>query len=213
MTQSLLAALSGLCFGLSLIVAIGAQNAFVLRQGLVRQHVLIIVSVCALADIVLIFAGVAGLGSLIIALPWLLAGIELVGGLFVVTYGVLSARRAFKPAVLLGGETGVGMSVQVALSTTLALTFLNPHVYLDTVLLMGSVAGTYGAQRWFFGLGASLGSVLWFFSLGFGARSLRPLFAKPIAWRVLDIVIAVVMFAIGGTLLGGFIQHVWFPQG
>ena len=205
----LLAALAGLGFGLSLIVAIGAQNAFVLRQGLIRNHVLIIVTICAVADVALIFAGIAGLGALITSVGWLLPAIELVGGLFVATYGVLAAKRALSSESLAPTAETAGMSAALAITTTLGLTLLNPHVYLDTVLLLGSVASTYGANRWWFGLGAGIGSIAWFFSLGFGARMLKPVFAKPTAWRILDIAIAVVMFAIAATLLVGFVQHVF----
>jgi L-lysine exporter family protein LysE/ArgO len=210
MPHAVLTAFAGLGFGLSLIVAIGAQNAFVLRQGLIRNHVLAIVLICAAADALLIFAGIAGLGALITSVSWLLPAIELVGGLFVVTYGVFAAKRALSSETLTPVEGGSGMSLGLAITTTLGLTFLNPHVYLDTLLLLGSVAGTYGAERWWFGLGACVGSFAWFFSLGFGARALKPVFAKPIAWRILDVVIALVMFAIGGSLLFGFVQHLWF---
>ena len=210
MPHAFLTALAGLGFGLSLIVAIGAQNAFVLRQGLIRNHILAIVLICACADALLIFAGIAGLGALITSVSWLLPAIELVGGVFVVTYGVFAAKRALSSETLTPVEGGSGMGLGLAITTTLGLTFLNPHVYLDTVLLLGSVAGTYGPERWWFGLGACVGSFAWFFSLGFGARALKPVFAKAIAWRVLDIVIAIVMFAIGGSLLVGFVQHVWF---
>jgi L-lysine exporter family protein LysE/ArgO len=212
MSATPLAALAGLGFGLSLIVAIGAQNAFVLRQGLIREHVLLIVSICAAADAILILAGIAGLGALINSVSWVMLVIELVGGIFVAAYGVLAARRALRDEALTPESGATGMTTLVAVTTTLGLTFLNPHVYLDTVLLLGSVGGTYGVNRWWFGAGAALGSILWFFSLGFGARLLRPVFAKPIAWRILDIAIAVVMFAIAANLLAGFIGHVW-PSG
>lgn len=209
MPAHILAAIAGLGFGLSLIVAIGAQNAFVLRQGLIRNHVLLIVTICAVADATLIFAGIAGLGALITSVNWLLAAIELIGGMFVATYGVFAARRALSSESLAPTGDAQGMTTAVAITTTLGLTLLNPHVYLDTVLLLGSVASTYGMNRWWFGLGAAFGSVIWFFSLGFGARMLKPLFAKPLAWRILDIVIALIMFAIAGTLLVGFVQHVF----
>ena len=209
MPAPFLAALAGLGFGLSLIVAIGAQNAFVLRQGLIRNHVLIIVTICAVADAALIFAGIAGLGALITSVGWLLPAIELVGGIFVGTYGVLAARRALSSESLAPTGETAGLTVAVALTTTLGLTLLNPHVYLDTVLLLGSVASTYGINRWWFGLGSAIGSFVWFFSLGFGARMLKPLFAKPLAWRILDIAIAIVMFAIAASLLVGFVQHVF----
>jgi L-lysine exporter family protein LysE/ArgO len=208
MPTQFLAAIAGLGFGLSLIVAIGAQNAFVLRQGLIRNHVLIIVVICAVCDVALIFAGIAGLGALITSIGWLLPAIELVGGLFVATYGVFAATRALSSERLAPTAETAGLTTAVAITTTLGLTLLNPHVYLDTVLLLGSVASTYGVNRWWFGLGASMGSITWFFSLGFGARMLKPVFAKPIAWRILDIAIAVVMFAIAGTLLVGFVQHI-----
>ena len=208
MPAQLLAALAGLGFGLSLIVAIGAQNAFVLRQGLIKNHVLIIVSICAACDVALIVAGIAGLGALITSVGWLLSAIELVGGLFVAAYGVFAAKRALSSASLAPTAESSGLTTMVAITTTFGLTLLNPHVYLDTVLLLGSVASTYQGNRWWFGLGASIGSIAWFFSLGFGARLLRPVFAKPVAWRILDIAIAIVMFTIAASLLVGFAQHI-----
>jgi L-lysine exporter family protein LysE/ArgO len=211
MPAPLLAALAGLGFGLSLIVAIGAQNAFVLRQGLIRNHVFIIVAICAVADLALIFAGIAGLGALITSVGWLLPAIELVGGVFVATYGIFAAKRAISSESLAPTAQSAGLTTAAAITTTLGLTLLNPHVYLDTVLLLGSVASTYGFNRWWFGLGAGIGSIAWFFSLGFGARMLRPVFAKPLAWRILDIAIAIVMFVIAATLLVGFVQHVTVP--
>jgi L-lysine exporter family protein LysE/ArgO len=202
----LLAALAGLGLGLSLIIAIGAQNAFVLRQGLRREHVLAVVLICAVSDAVLIIVGVAGGGALFTALPWLVEIIRWVGAAFLITYGVLAAVRAIrrpKPdADGLRSDTGPGTtSLVVAITTCLALTWLNPHVYLDTVLLLGSVGSTHGADRWWFAGGATLGSILWFTSLGFGARLLAPLFAKPLAWRILDGIIAIVMIAIALSLL------------
>jgi L-lysine exporter family protein LysE/ArgO len=207
MTPLLTAALAGLGFGLSLIVAIGAQNAFVLRQGLRKEHVFVIVAICAVSDALLIALGVAGLGAIIQQLEWLLLLIELVGGLFLCTYGVMAAKRAWKPEVLNTDTGGKAVSLKVAAGTALALTYLNPHVYLDTVLLLGSIAGTYEANRWWFAAGAMLGSVIWFSTLGFGARLLDPVFKKPSAWRVLDAIIAVVMFSLGMSLLVSFVQH------
>ena len=203
----LLTALAGFGLGLSLIVAIGAQNAFVLRQGLRREHVLAVVLLCALSDAALIAAGVAGGGVLFTALPWLVGVIRWAGAAFLLGYGVLAAVRAIrrpKPdaAGLRAGMGGAG-SLGAAITTCLALTWLNPHVYLDTVLLLGSVAATHGDLRWFFAGGAVAGSILWFTGLGFGARLLAPLFAKPLAWRVLDGVIAVVMVALALTLALG----------
>lgn len=201
------AAVAGLGFGLSLIIAIGAQNAFVLRQGLRKEHVAVIVAICAISDALLIAVGVAGLGTLIQQVAWLLLVIELVGGLFLVTYGVLAARRALKPQALDAETGGASISLQAAAATAIALTYLNPHVYLDTVLLLGSIAGTYEENKWWFAAGAMLGSVLWFSALGFGARLLAPLFTKPVAWRILDIFISLVMFTLGGMLLVSFVQH------
>ncbi len=189
-------------------MAIGAQNAFVLRQGLRKEHVFVIVAICAVSDALLIALGVAGLGAIIQQLEWLLLLIELVGGLFLCTYGVMAAKRAWKPEVLTTDTGGKAVSLKVAAGTALALTYLNPHVYLDTVLLLGSIAGTYEANRWWFAAGAMLGSVIWFSTLGFGARLLDPVFKKPSAWRVLDAIIAVVMFSLGTSLLVSFLQHV-----
>jgi L-lysine exporter family protein LysE/ArgO len=196
-----LALLSGLGFGLSLIVAIGAQNAFVLRQGLRREHVLPVVAICALSDAALITLGVGGLGSLLQLVPWLLVVVRIGGAAFLIVYGILAARRALRPSTLIAADDGGTTPLWTAIVTVLALTWLNPHVYLDTVVLLGSVAGTHGDDRWWFGVGAVVASILWFTALGYGARFLRPLFAKPFAWRVLDAVIAVVMIAIAVSLL------------
>lgn len=206
MPASLAAALTGLAFGLSLIVAIGAQNAFVLRTGLRRVHVLPVVAVCALSDAALIAAGVAGLGTLVDQHPAVLTVARLAGAAFLLGYAVVAARRALRPAGALTTEDADAAAptrVWPVVATCLALTWLNPHVYLDTVVLLGSVAGTHGADRWWFGGGAVLGSLLWFTGLGYGARLLRPLFARPGAWRVLDGVIALVMTAIALSLLLG----------
>jgi L-lysine exporter family protein LysE/ArgO len=205
-TTPLLAALAGLGLGLSLIIAIGAQNAFVLRQGLRREHVLPVVLVCAISDAVLIAAGVAGGGVLFSAVPWLVDVIRWAGAIFLAVYGILAAVRALrtpKPdaAGLRAGTGPVTASLFATVGTAVALTWLNPHVYLDTVLLLGSVASTHGDERWWFAGGAMLGSILWFTSLGFGARLLAPLFARPLAWRLLDGVIAVVMIALAVLLV------------
>ena len=202
----MLAALSGLGFGLSLIIAIGAQNAFVLRQGLRREHVLPIVAICAVSDALLIGLGVGGLGTLLQYVPWLLVVVRIGGAAFLIVYGILAARRAFRPASLIAEDDGTATPLWTAVLTALALTWLNPHVYLDTIVLLGSVAGTHGEERWWFGIGAVVASILWFTALGFGARYLRPLFAKPIAWRILDGVIAVVMIAIAVSLLLGLAE-------
>ena len=191
--------LAGFLTGLSLIVAIGAQNAFVLRQGLLRKHVLIIVVICALSDALLITLGVLGLGSLISALPWLLEVIRWVGVAFLVWYGSSSLRRFVKQDSLKAAESSVG-SLKQAVVTTLALTFLNPHVYLDTVIFIGGIANSFGDQKWWFVLGAITASFLWFFSLGFGASRASVLVSKPVFWKILDIFIAAVMFSLATTL-------------
>jgi L-lysine exporter family protein LysE/ArgO len=195
--------LAGLGLGLSLIVAIGAQNAFVLRQGLRREHVLVVVVICALSDAVLIALGIAGLGALIQQADWLLVVVRIAGAAFLIWYGVRSAMRAFRPATLDADPAGNPISLRTAVATVLALTWLNPHVYLDTVVLLGSIGATHGDTRWWFAAGAALGSVLWFSALGFGSRMLRPLFARPVSWRVLDGLIAIVMIGIAVSLLLG----------
>jgi len=199
----LTALLAGLGLGLSLIIAIGAQNAFVLRQGLRREHVLLVVAVCAASDAVLIVAGIAGLGALIEQVEWALIVVRIAGAAFLTWYGIGAVRRALRPKALEAEEGGERMPRRTALLTVLALTWLNPHVYLDTVVLLGSIGGTYGDQRWWFALGAVAGSILWFTALGFGSRALRLLFAKPVAWRVLDVIIAIVMFALAASLIVG----------
>jgi L-lysine exporter family protein LysE/ArgO len=195
--------LAGLGLGLSLIVAIGAQNAFVLRQGLRREHVLVVVAICALSDAILIALGVAGLGALIEQAEWLLVVVRIAGAAFLTWYGVRSALRAVRPGTLDADPAGSPISLKAAVLTVLALTWLNPHVYLDTVVLLGSIGATHGDDRWWFALGAAIGSVLWFSLLGFGSRLLRPLFARPASWRVLDALIAVVMVAIAVSLIVG----------
>jgi L-lysine exporter family protein LysE/ArgO len=202
----LLAMAAGFGTGLSLIVAIGAQNAFVLRQGIRRHAVLAVVAICAVSDAVLIALGVAGVGSVVHAQPVALTVVGLAGGAFLVGYGILALRRVFRPAALTAsGEPAADTagSTRGAVLTCLTMTWLNPHVYLDTVLLLGSVAATHGALRWDFGLGAVLASICWFAGLGFGARLLRGFFARPGSWRVLDGLVAATMITLGVTLLAG----------
>lgn len=203
---AILACASGLGFGLSLIVAIGAQNVFLLRQGLRREHVLPIVAIFAASDAVLIAVGVAEIGSLVQFLPGTLMVARIAGAAFLLGYGVLAARRALSPSALDAGPAGPRMTLWAAVAACAALTWLNPHVYLDTVLLLGSVAGAHGDNRWWFGLGAAAGSILWFTALGYGARLLHPLFARPAAWRVLDALVALIMTAIAAGLLLGLAQ-------
>lgn len=203
MTAHALALLAGFGIGLSLIVVIGAQNALVLRQGIRREHVTQIVLVCAISDAILIFAGVAGLGVIVEAAPRLLDVVTVLGAAFLLSYAVIAARRALRPGALSTDPSGPPLSLRRAVTTAVALTWLNPHVYLDTVLLLGSVAGSYGSDRWWFGFGAALGSVVWFSGLGYGARLLRPVFSKPMAWRILDSFIAILMTVIAIELLLG----------
>ena len=242
--------LAGLGLGFSLIIAIGAQNLFVLRQGLRREHVLAVAAICAISDAVLIALGVSGVGFVLQAVPWLVDVVRWAGALFLVTYGVLAARRAFQPSgeafaadddggdaqpagrpvsavpgepVHAGADecllepvdsaTHVRSDIRTAPATSahtrllpviltcLALTWLNPHVYLDTVFLLGTVANTHGEERWLFAAGAMAASIVWFFGLAFGARLLSRWLSTPRAWRILDAVIAVVMVALGVSLV------------
>ena len=240
----MLTVFSGLGLGLSLIIAIGAQNVFVLRKGIRRQHVIAVVIICAVSDALLIAAGVAGLGFVITSAPWLIVVARWAGALFLFVYGILAARRAW-----LGGEqitvdtaddtaddadgdaadgehdssvTPPGSAAQpeqgaVALRpttttrsrtplapvvlTVLALTWLNPHVYLDTVLMLGSIAATHGDERWLFATGAIVASIIWFTALGFGARHLGRWLRTPRSWRILDGLIAVVMITLAVSLV------------
>lgn len=233
--------LVGLGLGFSLIIAIGAQNLFVLRQGIRREHVFAVAAICALSDLALIVVGVSGIGAVLQAVPWLVDVIRWAGAAFLVGYGLLAARRAFRPsgeALVTDGadadaarqpDAGAGTpvasggpaasagrvasvaptatlvatrtSLTAAVLTCLALTWLNPHVYLDTVFLLGSVANTHGDGRWAFAAGAGIASIVWFFGLAYGARLLGGVLGSPRAWRVLDALIAVVMIVLGVLLV------------
>ncbi|MEO3758951.1 L-lysine exporter [Mycobacterium sp. B14F4] len=183
-----------------LIAAIGAQNAFVLRQGIRGEHVLAVAAVCTISDVVLIAAGIAGFGVLIAAHPGAVAVAKFGGAAFLVGYGMLAARRAWRPSALTPSEKAPARLLEV-LVTCLALTWLNPHVYLDTVVLLGALANEHRDQRWLFGIGAVTASAVWFFSLGLGARRLAGLFATPMTWRILDGLIAVTMVTLGVSLV------------
>lgn len=216
--------LAGIGLGLSLIVAIGAQNLFVLRQGIRREHVFAVAAICAVSDAVLIALGVSGVGLVLAAVPWLIDVVRWAGAAFLLAYGVLAARRAWRPSgqALAIAETEDAVSVPLAdaptgaptttatargtrlapvVLTCLALTWLNPHVYLDTVFLLGSVANTHGDDRWLFAAGAMIASIAWFFGLAYGARFLGRWLSTPRAWRILDGIIAVVMIALGVSLV------------
>ena len=191
----------GFLLGLSLIVAIGAQNAFVLRQGLRREHVFVICAVCAGSDAILIAAGAMGFGALVKALPWLAPVMRFGGAAFLFAYALRSLWSALKPHRGLDPARNEPRSLSVTLMMCLAFTWLNPHVYLDTVVLLGSVSTRYGDQRMIFAAGAMTASCLFFFSLGYGARLLRPLFANPKAWRILDAGIGITMAALAAKLV------------
>ncbi|MGP6172361.1 LysE/ArgO family amino acid transporter [Microbacterium sp. A196] len=197
---------AGLGLGLSLIVAIGAQNVYVLRQGIRRQHVLAVVAICALSDAVLIAAGVAGLGFLLQAAPWLVNAARVLGAFFLFGYAALAARRALKGTeeglhIETASEKTTGSGLVPVILAVLALTWLNPHVYLDTVLMLGSIAATHGDSRWVFAGGAIVASLAWFTALGYGARYLGRWLKTARAWRILDAGIAVVMLSIAINLL------------
>ena len=243
---NLSSALAGVGLGLSLIIAIGAQNVFVLRQGIRREHVFVVAAICALSDLALIVVGVSGIGAVLEAVPWLVDVIRWAGAAFLVAYGLLAARRAVRPGgealVADAGESGNGdadaarqpdagagtptasggpaasvtrdiratatatrtrarTGLLTAIVTCLALTWLNPHVYLDTVFLLGSIANTHGDGRWAFAVGAGIASIAWFFGLAYGARLLGGVLASPRSWRVLDGLIAVVMIGLGVSLV------------
>lgn len=195
------ATVAGFSLGFSLILAIGSQNAFVLRQGLRREHVFWICLTCAFSDALLIAAGVGGFGRITTLIPWFTPAMRYGGALFLATYGMISFRSAWRGGQSLEtSETG-GASLKTAIATCLALTWLNPHVYLDTVVLLGSVSAQYDPNYLWFGVGAVFASFVFFFSLGYGARLLAPFFAKENAWRVLDVIIGIIMWGIAISLL------------
>lgn len=190
----------GFLLSLSLILAIGAQNAFVLRQGLRREHVFWVCAVCAISDAVLIAAGVAGFGTLAEAVPWFETVMRYGGAAFLLVYGARSALSAWRGGgTLEAGEQG-GQSLKSTVLTLLAITFLNPHVYLDTLVLVGSISAQY-PDKVAFAAGAILSSLVFFFVLGYGARLLQPVFSRPVSWRILDALIAITMWAIAYSLL------------
>lgn len=192
--------LQGFLTCLGLIVAIGAQNAFVLRQGVRREHVGVVVALCAGADAVLIMSGVAGLGPLVAAHPAAVATVRWAGAAFLLGTALVAGRRALRGGATLQPGRGGADGRRAAVLACLAFTFLNPHVYLDMVVL-GSLAGRHGDGRWAFAAGAASASLVWFGALGFGAGRLRPLFGRPSAWRVLDGAVAVVMAGLAASLV------------
>jgi L-lysine exporter family protein LysE/ArgO len=189
------AAVAGLLTGWSLIVAIGAQNAYVLRLGLTREHVLVAVAICSLADVALIAGGIGGGGGLVLAHAGLLVGLKWFGVAYLVAFALRSFWRARHTGALRSGGEPTASAARVAV-TTAAFTFLNPHVYLDTVLLLGSVANQYGSHRWLFGAGAASASVSWFSLLGFGAHRASRVMARPGTWRALDLGIGCIVLGV-----------------
>ena len=193
---------TGLASGLALIVAIGAQNTFVLRRGIRRQHVLPVALLCIAADALLISLGIAGLGAVLRSHPAWIDIARQAGALFLLAYAGHAFRRALIGQQSLD-EAGEGATLRVALLSCLGFTFLNPHTYLDTVVLLGALGNQQGEEgRWLFGAGAITASLLWFFALAYGARLLSPLFRRPVAWRVLDSLIALTLLALALNLFG-----------
>jgi L-lysine exporter family protein LysE/ArgO len=191
--------LPGLFTGLSLIIAIGAQNAFVIRQGLTRRHVFTVVAICTIIDASLIALGIGGLGAAISGLPWLLEVIRWFGVAYLTWFGIKSVISATKTQTL--DPSGVeSKSVGRVIATVVTLSLLNPHVYLDTVIFVGGVGNTFGENRWYFAFGAMLASLIWFTSIGYGAKAASRFMSKPIFWKILDAVIAVIMFSLAVTL-------------
>ena len=198
--------LTGLLTGLSLIVAIGAQNAFVLRLGLMRAHVGIAVFICALSDAILIVVGTAGMGAIVQSHKTLLKIVSWVGAIYLLYFAFSAAKRVFKTETLHAGEISV-MSKKAVVLSVLGFTWLNPHVYLDTVLLVGSIGSHFGNQRWLFAFGAALASAIWFIALGYGSKAAARVMARPITWRILDIFIAVVMTSIAISLINTALKN------
>lgn len=193
-TEIIAAAAIGLGAGFSMIVSIGAQNAFVLRQGIHGVHIGVVVLVCAVSDVVLIAAGVFGVGMLVRTAPTVVEVIRYAGIAFLICYAVLSARRALRPGALSPTSDAPRTSLTATIGTVIALTWLNPQVYLETILLLGTIANSQGPDaRLWVGAGAAVASIVWFGSLGYGARLLRPVFARPLSWRILDLGTAVIM--------------------
>ena len=195
-------ALAGFGAGLSLIVAIGAQNAFVLRQGIRREHVGLVVAICTISDLMLIAAGTLGIGALVTHVPWLLEALRWLGAAYLVWFAIGSFRSAVRPGEL-HESAADGRTARAVALTTLGLTWLNPHVYLDTVVLLGNLANQHGEGRWVFASGAMVASVTWFSAIGFGGRALSRPLGRPMTWRVLDSIIGLVMIALAISLVLG----------
>jgi len=200
-TPGLSSAAQGFGMMMSLIVAIGAQNTFLLRQAILRSHIAVLVLLCWLSDVILVAAGVSGLGAIVDRAPAALTVIKILGAAVLLGYAALAARRAIVGEHLEIDESGVRRPLASVIGTCLAITWLNPHVYLDTVLMVGGVANSHGDLRWWFAAGSMAASLVWFVALGFGAGLLRPVFRTPRAWRILDSIIALIMIATAARLL------------
>ena len=199
-------ALAGFFLGAGLIIAIGAQNALVLKLGIIKHHVFTVVIICALSDAILIVAGVGGFGTLVQSSPGLIKWVTILGSGFLIVYGALAFRRSFQLHSLQTSDVG-RPSLTKTIATVLGLTFLNPHVYLDTVVLLGGLSARYaGNAQLAYGAGAVIASFVWFFALGYGARLLAPIFAKPLSWRILEFSIGIVMWSIAAKLLYSHFQ-------
>lgn len=196
----MIAVSTGFLTGLTLIIAIGAQNAFILRQGLRRDYIFMVVMFAALSDAFLVFTGILGLGQLIVSVPYLLEVLRFAGAAYLLWFAYGAVRRAINPEVLVPGEKAVSNRWKV-LGTIAALTYLNPHVYIDTVLLLGTIGNQFGEDRLLFGIGAAIASFTWFFSLGYLATTLSRFVGNKMFWRVFESLVAVVMIAIALTLI------------
>lgn len=199
--------LNGMLLSGGLIIAIGSQNAFLLAQGLRRESPVLIATLCAVCDALLILAGVMGLGTLIQSSNTLLELARWAGVVYLTGFGLISLRRSFKTEQL-KAEGQVQKSVRAIVLSTLAVTLLNPHVYLDTVILLGSIGAQYGDQRGYFVLGAVTASLIWFYGLGFGAVKLAPLLSRPLAWKIIDLVICLIMFSMALSLVQMDLVHI-----
>ncbi len=195
--------IAGFSLGLSLILAIGSQNAFVLKQGLKNQYLFAVCAVCALSDALLISAGVAGFGAIVKQFPEIEVMARYGGAIFLFTYGALSFKSAFTTTHALGAAGDSKGSIWKAIGMCLAFTWLNPHVYLDTVVLLGSISTQYHPQQALFAIGAVTASFVFFFALGYGARYLAPLFQSPKSWKILEFIVGIVMWSIATTLVLG----------
>ncbi|MGA1863304.1 LysE/ArgO family amino acid transporter [Deferribacter thermophilus] len=192
--------LDGFSLGLSLILAIGAQNAFVIKNGLLKNHIFIICLICALSDSLLIFTGISGIGYLIEKHPTLITFTKYFGVIFISFYGLMNLYSAIRKNEALSLNNYKNQTLKKTIFMTLAFTFLNPHVYLDTVLLLGSISAQYGKYKYIFGIGASLASFIFFYSIGYGSKLLAPILTKPKIWKIIEFLIGILMLFIAAKI-------------